>query len=79
MVGRNIPTVFHLIASNFIRNLEICSKDKLLVTFDIVSSYTNVPLQDTVQICSDALYRGRLGPALIPVAHFFKKFYAFNN
>lgn len=47
------------------RNCEICS-DELLVSFDIVSLYTNVPLQDTLKICFDALYRGHRDPTLIP-------------
>lgn len=41
----------------FIRNCSITSSDKILVSFDIVSLYTNVSLQETAQICADALYR----------------------
>lgn len=44
--------------SNFITNSGICSENKLLMLSDIVSLYTNVLLQDTLQICTDALYRG---------------------
>lgn len=58
--------------SNFIRNSGICSVDKLLVSFDILSLYTNVPLQDTLHICTDALYQAHLGPTLIPEALFLE-------
>lgn len=51
--------------SNFIRNSDLCSGNKLMVTFDIVSLYTNVPLQDTLQICTDVLYSGHLGAPII--------------
>lgn len=37
-----------------------------------MSLCTNVPLQETVQICADALYRGCLGPVSIPETLFFK-------
>lgn len=37
-----------------------------MVPFDIFSLYSNVPLQHTIQICSDVLYRGRLCLPIIP-------------
>lgn len=37
-----------------------------MVSFDIVKLYTNVSLHDTLQICTDALYRDHLGPPIIP-------------
>lgn len=49
----------------FIRNCPITSNDKIMVSFDIVSLYTNVPLQATAQICVDALCRGCLSPLSI--------------
>lgn len=52
--------------SEFVRNYPINSRDKILVSFGIVSLYTNIPLQETVQICADVLYRGCLGPVMIP-------------
>lgn len=34
--------------------------DKLIVLFDIVSLFINVPIQETLQICTDTLYRNHL-------------------
>lgn len=51
--------------SKYIRNCSINSSSKILVSFDIVSFYTNVPLRETTQIYADALCRGCLGPASI--------------
>lgn len=48
--------------SNSIRNSEICSNNKPLVSLDIVSLYTNVLLEDTLHICTNALYTGHLCP-----------------
>lgn len=58
--------------SKFIRGLDIRSEDKLMVSFDIVSLFTNVPLFETIGICADILYRGNLGPASIPEELFLK-------
>ena len=39
-----------------------------LCSFDICSLFTNVPLDDTVQICADTLYSGKFIPPDIPKA-----------
>lgn len=36
---------------------ELCSTDKVMVSFDILFFISNVHLQDTLQICVNALYR----------------------
>lgn len=48
------------------RSLDIGSEDKLMVSFDIVSLFTNVPLLETIDNCADILYRCNLGPSSIP-------------
>lgn len=40
--------------------------EKLLVSFDIVSLFTPVAFQETLQICIDALYRSHLDSPSIP-------------
>ena len=37
-----------------------------LCSFDISSLFTNVPLDETIEICADALYRGHLDCPPIP-------------
>lgn len=68
MVGRVIAASFpHSFRfSLFIRDSDLCSVDKLMVSFDIVSLFTTVPLQETLQICTDALYRSDLSSPSIP-------------
>ena len=46
----------------FCSNLEACASDRnisgsFMCSFDVVSLYTNIPLQETLQICLDTLYR----------------------
>lgn len=57
--------------SNFIRNSEICSENKLLLSLYILIVH-KCALQNTLQICANALYRGHLGPALVPEALFLE-------
>ena len=44
--------------SSIIRRLPVCNESQFLVSFDIVSLFTNIPLDETVSICADFLYRG---------------------
>ena len=44
--------------SSIIRSLLICNKSQFLVSFDIVLLFTNIPLDETVSICTDFLYCG---------------------
>ena len=50
---------------SIIRRLHVCigsqflvSFDGVLVSFDVVSLFTNIPLDETMSICADFLYRG---------------------
>ena len=44
--------------SSVTRRLPVCNDFQFLVSFDIVSLFTNIPLDETVSICADFLYRG---------------------
>ena len=43
--------------SSIIRRLPVCIESQFLVSFDVVSLFTNIPLDETISICSDFLYR----------------------
>lgn len=58
--------------SNFIRNYEICSNNNLVISFNIVNLYPNVPSSVTLQLYTDALYRGHLGPQVFSEAFFIE-------
>ena len=45
--------------ANFIQNYNIDPTFSFLCSFDISSLFTNVPLDETIGICADALYRGQ--------------------
>ena len=42
------------------QDLQMHPKETFLCSFDIRSLFTNVPLAETIQICADALYGGKL-------------------
>ena len=44
--------------SSIIRRLPVCMEYQFLVSFDVVSLFTNIPLDETISICTDFLYRG---------------------
>ena len=46
--------------ANFIQNCNLEPTKAFLCPFDISSLFTNVPLDETIGICTDALYRGHL-------------------
>ena len=46
--------------ANFIQHYNVDPAKTFLCSFDISSLFTNVPLDETVGICADALYRGQL-------------------
>ena len=48
--------------SSTIRRLPVCNESQFLVSFDVVSLFTNIPLDETIFICADFLY---LGPSTI--------------
>ena len=43
--------------ANFIQNYDLETAKTFLCSFDISSLFTNVPLDKTIEICTDALYR----------------------
>ena len=44
--------------ANFIQNYNLEPAKTFLCSLDISSLFTNVPLDETIEICADALYRG---------------------
>ena len=58
--------------SSIIRRLPVCMESQFLVSFDVVSLFTNIPLDETISICTDFLYRGPSTVALpFPVEVFY--------
>ena len=52
--------------ANFIRNCILEPAKSFLCSFDISSLFTNVPLDETIEICANALYRGHLDCPPLP-------------
>ena len=52
--------------ANFIQNYNLEHAKAFLCPFDISSLFTNVPLDETIEICADALYRGHPDCPRIP-------------
>ena len=48
------------------QNLNIKDKTSFMCSFDISSLFTNVPLNKTIKICADALYRRELNSPPFP-------------
>ena len=46
---------------NFMQNCNLEPAKTFLCSFDISSLFTNVPLDETIEICAEALHRGHLG------------------
>ena len=46
--------------ADFIQNCTLEHAKSFLCSFDISSLFTNVPSDETIEICADALYRGHL-------------------
>ena len=44
--------------ANFIRGTIINNDNKFMCSYDIKSLYTNIPLEETIALCADSLYRG---------------------
>ena len=44
--------------SSIIRRLPVCNESQCLVSFDVVSLFTNIPLGETISICTNFLYHG---------------------
>ena len=51
---------YSLTFASFTHNYNVEPARTLLCSFDISSLFTNVPLDETIGICADALYRGHL-------------------
>lgn len=50
-----VPDTFQF--SNLIRGSELYSTDKVMVSFDIGILFMNIALQNTLRICTNALYK----------------------
>ena len=55
-----------------IQQLKVNSNDSILCSFDICSLFTNVPLAETIGICTKTLYDSRLPTTVIPKHVFIK-------
>ena len=49
-----------------IQQLKVSYNDSILCSFDICSLFTNVPLAETIEICTKTLYDGHLPTPVIP-------------
>ena len=52
--------------AEFMQNLNIENETSFMCPFDISSLFTNVPLNETIKICADALYRSELNSPPFP-------------
>ena len=52
--------------AEMIQQLKVNSNDSILCSFDICSLFTNVPLAETIKICTKTLYDGHLLTPVIP-------------
>lgn len=59
-----IPVSFQF--ASYIHKLQRSNNTEYLVTFDISSLFTNVAIDETMDICADYLYRGPLQPLSFP-------------
>ena len=69
-----IPDTYLLRSTeHFIDNLKqvLCSKNDTIVSFDVVSLFTNVPLKETIEIAIDYLYADTAN--VMPVDKVFRK------
>ena len=48
------------------QQFKVNSNDSILCSFDICSLFTNVPLAETIEICTKTLYDGHLPTPVIP-------------
>ena len=58
--------------AEIIQQLEVNSNDSILCSFDICSLFTNVPLAETIEICTKTLYDGYLSTPVIHKHVFIK-------
>ena len=58
--------------AELIRQFDPTSDQSFLCSFDICSLFTNVPLDETFQICADTLYSGKFIPPDFPKAVFIE-------
>ena len=52
--------------AEMIQQFKVNSNDSILCSFDICSLFTNVPLAETIEICTKTLYDGHLPTPVIP-------------
>ena len=58
--------------AELIRQFDLKSDQSFLCSFHICSLFTNVPLDETVRICADTLFSGKLIPPDFPKAVFIE-------
>ena len=56
--------------ANFIQNCNLEPTKAFLCSFDNSSLFSSVPLDETIEICADAFYRGHLDCPPLPVDTF---------
>ena len=49
-----------------IQQLKVNSNDSILRSFDIYSLFTNVPITETIEICTKTIYDGHLPTPVLP-------------
>ena len=52
--------------AEMIQQLKVNFNDSILCSFDICSLFTNVPLVETIEICTKTLYDGHLPTPVVP-------------
>ena len=52
--------------SEIVRGFERQSNNAFMCSFDVTSLFTNVPIEETINICADVLYRGNSTPLNFP-------------
>ena len=58
--------------TEMMQQLKVNSNDSILCLFDICSLLTNIPLAETIKICTKTLYDGHLPTPVIPKHVFIK-------
>ena len=62
-----------------IQNTSINLKTSFFCSFDISNLYTNIPLDETITICADALYHSHLDTTPFPETVFLKLMHITTN
>ena len=55
-----------------LKNLNLNTGNLIMCSFDIVNLFTNIPLDETIQICIDTLYHSHMKPPPLSKDAFYK-------